>query len=150
MDLARLHAQPPSPDQPRWGSIQLRWLRRDLRERSRHVWNREPLQQRLELGKLCISRWTRGRLRRVALSLDEVPANIADNLSKAGWSWGCVSAVDSGGRTIWIADAHRGDGNWLAMRADEKLTAFLEPEAAVRRCDFRIDTLLAFLPNCGL
>jgi hypothetical protein len=24
---------------------------------------------------------------------------IADNLSKAGWSWGCVSAVDSQGRT---------------------------------------------------
>jgi hypothetical protein len=34
---------------------------------------------------------------------------IADNLSKAGWSWGCVSAIDSNGRTIWIADAHRGD-----------------------------------------
>jgi hypothetical protein len=29
---------------------------------------------------------------------------IADNLSKAAWSWGCVSAVDSG-RTIWIVDA---------------------------------------------
>jgi hypothetical protein len=27
---------------------------------------------------------------------------IADNLSKAGFSWGCVSAVDSEGRTIWI------------------------------------------------
>ena len=35
---------------------------------------------------------------------------IADNLSKAGWSWGCVSAVDCHGRTIWIADAHRDDG----------------------------------------
>ena len=34
---------------------------------------------------------------------------IADNLSKAGWSWGCVSAIDSNGRTIWIADAHRDD-----------------------------------------
>ena len=31
---------------------------------------------------------------------------IADNLSKAGWSWGYVSAIDSNGRTIWIADAH--------------------------------------------
>jgi len=27
---------------------------------------------------------------------------IADNLSKTGWSWGWVSAVDSEGRTIWI------------------------------------------------
>jgi hypothetical protein len=35
---------------------------------------------------------------------------IADNLNKAGWSWGCVSAIDSNGRTIWIADAHRDDG----------------------------------------
>jgi hypothetical protein len=34
---------------------------------------------------------------------------IADNLKKAGWSWGCVSAIDLHGRTIWIADAHRGD-----------------------------------------
>ena len=31
---------------------------------------------------------------------------IADNLSKAGFSLGWVSAVDSKGRTIWIADAH--------------------------------------------
>src|SRR5437660_1686766 len=35
---------------------------------------------------------------------------IADNLSKAGWSWSCVSAIDSHGRTIWIADAHRAAG----------------------------------------
>jgi len=33
---------------------------------------------------------------------------IADNLSKAAWTWGCISAVDSGGRTIFVADAHRG------------------------------------------
>jgi hypothetical protein len=32
---------------------------------------------------------------------------IADNLSEAGWSWGCVSALDCEGRTIWIANAHR-------------------------------------------
>ena len=57
---------------------------------------------------------------------------IADNLSKAGWSWGCVSAIDSNGRTIWIADAHRGDGKRIVLRADEKLTAFLELEAVLR------------------
>ena len=55
---------------------------------------------------------------------------IANNLSKAGWSWGCVSAIDSNGRTIWIADAHRGDGKRYVVRADEKLTAFIELEAA--------------------
>jgi len=57
---------------------------------------------------------------------------IADNLSEAGWSWGCVSAIDSNGRTIWIADAHRDDGKRFVVRADENLTAFLELEAAVR------------------
>jgi hypothetical protein len=35
---------------------------------------------------------------------------IADNLSKAGWSWGCVATVDSNGQTIFVADAHRSDG----------------------------------------
>jgi hypothetical protein len=49
---------------------------------------------------------------------------IADNLSKAGWSWGCVSALDSYGRIISIADAPRGDGKRFVVRADEKLTAF--------------------------
>jgi len=42
-----------------------------------------------------------------------------------------VSAVDRQGRTIWIADAHRGDGKRFVVRADEKLTAFVELEAAV-------------------
>jgi hypothetical protein len=27
-------------------------------------------------------------------------------LSKAGWSWGCVSTINSNRQTIWIADAH--------------------------------------------
>ena len=56
---------------------------------------------------------------------------IADNLSKAAWSWGCVSAIDSEGRRIWIADAHR-DGKRFVVRADEKLSAFPELEAAIR------------------
>jgi hypothetical protein len=62
---------------------------------------------------------------------------IADNLSKAGWSWGCVSAFDSGARTIWIADAHRGDGKRFVVHADEKLTAFLELERVTRE-SFRL------------
>ncbi len=51
---------------------------------------------------------------------------IADNLSKAGCSWGCVSAVDCEGRTIWIADAHRDDGSVSLCMRIEKLTAFVE------------------------
>ena len=57
---------------------------------------------------------------------------IADNLSKAGWSWGCVSAVDSHGRTIFTADAHRDNGKRFVVTADEKLTAFLELERITR------------------
>jgi len=56
---------------------------------------------------------------------------IADNLSKAGWSWGCGSGVNSGGRTIFVADAHRGDGRRFVVRADEKLTASVELESAI-------------------
>jgi hypothetical protein len=45
---------------------------------------------------------------------------------------GCVSAIDSNGRTIWIADARRDDGKRFVVHADEKLTAFLELETAIR------------------
>ncbi len=64
---------------------------------------------------------------------------IADNLSKAGWSWGYVSAVDSNGRTIWIADAHRDDGKRFIVRADEMLTAFVELERAIHK--FAVDLI---------
>ena len=64
---------------------------------------------------------------------------IADNLSKAGWSWGGVSAVDSKGRTIFVADAHRDDGKRFVVRADEKLTAFAELELAIRQFNARIN-----------
>jgi len=50
----------------------------------------------------------------------------------AGRSWGCVSALDSEGRTIWIVDAHRDHGRRFVVHADEKLTSFLEVESAIR------------------
>jgi len=68
-------------------------------------------------------------------------------LSKAGWSWGCVSAIDFDGRTIWIADAHRGDGKRFVAHANEKLTAFLQLEFAIRVCDELLDPRAQFLTN---
>jgi hypothetical protein len=56
---------------------------------------------------------------------------IADNLSKSRLELDWVSALDSNGRTIWIADAHRDDGKRFVVRADEKLTAFVELEAVI-------------------
>jgi len=53
---------------------------------------------------------------------------IAHKLSKAGWSWGCVATVDTHGRTIFVADPHRDDGERYVVHANEKLTAFLELE----------------------
>ena len=55
-------------------------------------------------------------------------------LIQTGWSWGCVSAIDFNGRTIWIADAHREDGKRFVVHADEKLTAFLELERIAIDC----------------
>jgi hypothetical protein len=46
--------------------------------------------------------------------------------------------VDSRGRTIWIADAHR-DGKRFIVRADEKLTAFVELERAIYQ--FAVDLM---------
>ena len=53
---------------------------------------------------------------------------VADKLSEAGWSLGWVSAIDSEGRTIWIVDAHRDNGERFVVRSDELLSAFLELE----------------------
>jgi hypothetical protein len=45
---------------------------------------------------------------------------IADHLHDAGGSLGWVSAVNREGGTIWIADAHRGDGTRFVVRAEVK------------------------------
>ena len=55
---------------------------------------------------------------------------IADNLHKAGWSLGWVSAVDLEARTIWIVDAH-GYGKRFIVRTDEILTALVELQRAI-------------------
>jgi hypothetical protein len=53
--------------------------------------------------------------------------------------------VDSNGRTIFVADAHRGDGKRFVVRADEKLTAFaeLESQLAVKGMAFQEKTCFA-------
>jgi hypothetical protein len=56
---------------------------------------------------------------------------IADNLSNAGWSWGCVATLDREGRTIFVADAHCDDGKRYVVHAEDKFTAFLELERAI-------------------
>ena len=48
-----------------------------------------------------------------------------------------MSALGREGRTIWIADAHRDDGKRFGVPADEKLTAFLELESAIRKNSIR-------------
>jgi len=50
---------------------------------------------------------------------------IGDRPGKAGFSLGCVSTINSNSRTIWIVDAHRGDGRRFMVRADKKLSAFV-------------------------
>jgi hypothetical protein len=88
------------------------------------------MQRVQELPLLQPLRKTRWDVRR--LQMMKFWEIIADNLSKAGWSWGCVAAIDSSGRTIWIADAHRDNGKRFVVRADEKLTAFLELQRVTR------------------
>jgi len=68
---------------------------------------------------------------------------IADSLSKAGWRLGWVSAIDSNGRTIWIADAHRDDGKRFIVHADEKLSAFVELERQVLTVTFYLASIQA-------
>ena len=64
---------------------------------------------------------------------------IADNLHKAGWSLGWVSALDVERRTIWIVDVH-GYGKRFIVRADELLTAFVELQRAIH--EFAVSLVL--------
>jgi hypothetical protein len=43
-----------------------------------------------------------------------------------------VATVDREGRTIFVADAHRDDGQRFVVHADEELTAFLGLERVTR------------------
>ena len=61
---------------------------------------------------------------------------------------GDVSAIDSNRRTIWIADAHRGDGKRYVVHAEEKLTAFLELESAICLGFKRVVTRSGVPPMC--
>jgi hypothetical protein len=72
---------------------------------------------------------TRANLRR---KWSTTISKATDNLSKAGWSWGCVATVDSNGQTIFVADAHRDNGKRFIVTADEKLRAFLELQRVTR------------------
>jgi hypothetical protein len=56
--------------------------------------------------------------------------DIAENLTKAGWRCRCISSTDHEGRQFWVAAAERDDAGRFIVRADEKLTAFVELEAA--------------------
>jgi hypothetical protein len=73
---------------------------------------------------------------------------IARNLKKAGWSLGYVSTVDCQGRTIWIADAHRDDGQRFIVRADEILMAFVELESVLKGTVL-VHTSDQWIPNNG-
>jgi hypothetical protein len=46
----------------------------------------------------------------------------------------CARSFFDSESTIWIADAHRDDGKRYVVRADDKLTAFLELERAIPAC----------------
>ena len=54
-----------------------------------------------------------------------------ENLRKAGWSCGCISSTDRNGRQFWVVAAEREGTGRFIVHADEKLTAFLELEAAI-------------------
>jgi hypothetical protein len=71
---------------------------------------------------------------------------VADNLKKAGWSLGWVSAIDSQGRTIWIVDAHRGDGNDQAKSPNGEMCGTDQP-VKQRLTKIYFDTLHILDPN---
>jgi len=58
---------------------------------------------------------------------------IAEELSKAGFSWGWSSEIDSTGRVLYTADAYSRDGRRFTVLADERLSAFFDLQGAIQR-----------------
>jgi len=58
---------------------------------------------------------------------------VRDNLRKAGWNCGCISSTDHEGRQFWVVAAEREDAGRFIVHAEERLTAFLELQAAIHR-----------------
>ena len=75
----------------------------------------------------CLSRKKQSVIGRLSQRAAIVPPNTAHS----------VKALTDEGRTLWIVDAHRDDGKRSVVRADEKLTAFLELERVTRE-SFRV------------
>jgi hypothetical protein len=100
------------------------------------TWRKRPANEAVRYGA-CFGRSHCGLMRatNVQKGTDNVKSweTIADNLTRAGFSWGCSSEIDSTGRVIFTADAYSRDGRRFTVLADERLTAFLELQAAIQR-----------------
>jgi hypothetical protein len=57
---------------------------------------------------------------------------IAEKLSARGLSWGCSSQIDSSGHELFTVDGYSRDGRRFIILSDEKPTAFIELESAIR------------------
>ncbi len=67
----------------------------------------------------------------------------------AGWSWDCVSAIDSDGRTIWIVEHIRDDGKLFVVRAPTERQR--DARAAIPSIGLRsYRQLSGFSPNSAL
>jgi hypothetical protein len=66
---------------------------------------------------------------------------IADRLSAAGRSWGCVSTTNSKGQTILVVDAHRNNGKRFIVASDDNLSAFVELERQVLTVTFYLKSI---------
>jgi hypothetical protein len=56
---------------------------------------------------------------------------VADNLSKAGSDYGCISSTDHESRQFLVVAEERSDAGRFIVHADEMHTAFLELQAAI-------------------
>jgi hypothetical protein len=57
---------------------------------------------------------------------------IIENLRNAGWNCSSMTTTDRKGRAIWVVAAEQSDAGRIIVRPDEKQSAFVELESAVR------------------
>jgi hypothetical protein len=80
----------------------------------------------------------------LSLRRSRIGKSLPTDSAKPVGAWaGCQSAIDAQGRTIWIVDAHRGDGRRFVVHSDEILTAFVELERQALTVTFYLEAIRA-------
>jgi hypothetical protein len=81
---------------------------------------------------------------RLQLAPLDIGLHVTSEMRRTKACWVALQTADRSGRIIFVANAHRDDGKGFVVHPDEKLTAFIDIEAAIRAVAYHLSSASAF------